>query len=53
MILGGVLLGAVVGGLTARGRGGSGYDVAHYAAVGALVLGFMAVVAQIAIGRLA
>lgn len=53
MILSGVILGAVLGGLTARGRGGSAWDVAHYAGVGALMLGVVAVAVQIVIGRVA
>jgi hypothetical protein len=32
IILGGFLLGAAAGALTARARGGKGLDIAHYAA---------------------
>ena len=53
MILAGVILGAAYGGLLARRREGSRLDVAHYAGIYAIVFGLVAVVLQIAIGRLA
>ena len=53
MILLGVILGALYGGVLARRREGSRLDVAHYAGIYAIIFGVVAVVVQIAVGRLA
>lgn len=39
LALAGMVLGAVLGAIRARARGGNGFDVAQYAAVHALILG--------------
>ncbi len=48
----GALLGAVLGVLAAKRRGGSGLDLAQYAGAYALVFGIIALVITVIIARL-
>ncbi|WP_102226506.1 apolipoprotein acyltransferase [Acidimangrovimonas sediminis] len=52
IVIAGVIVGALLGAFTARRRGGSGLDVAQYAAVYAIVLGLLCMFATIAIERM-
>jgi hypothetical protein len=51
IILGGLLLGAITGGLTAKGRGGRPADIAQYAAAYAIAFGLVGVIVTIALDR--
>ena len=49
--LGGLVIGAVLGALAARRRGGKGADMAQWAAVLAIVLGLLGLFVAIGIDR--
>lgn len=53
IVIGAALLGAIMGGLTARKRGGKPADIAQYAAAYAIAFGVLGVIATLAIHRLA
>ena len=53
IVIGGLVLGALWGGLFARKRGGKPADIAQYAAVFAIALGLLGVFLTILIERLA
>ncbi len=46
------IAGAILGALTARRRGGKGFDIAQYAAVWAIIGGLLGLVALIVLARL-
>jgi len=52
IIIAGVLIGAVLGALTARRRGGNGFDIAQYAAVWGLIGAILGMFATIGVERL-
>lgn len=52
IVIAGLVLGGIWGGLLARRRGGSGLDIAQYAAVYAIVFGLLGMFATIALDRL-
>ena len=53
LVIGGAALGAIIGGLTAKRRGGSGLDIAQYAAGYAIALALVGMVATVVIHRAA
>ena len=53
IILGSAILGAIIGAMTARKRGGAGLDLAQYGASFAIAFGLIGLIATIAIHRLA
>jgi len=52
VVLAGILVGAVWGGLHARRRGGSGKDIAQYAAVWGIIGGLVFVAIAVGIQRM-
>lgn len=52
LVIGGLVIGALWGGFSARRRGGKPADIAQYAAVYAIVLGILGLFLTIAIERL-
>lgn len=52
-IFGGMFLGAVLGGLTAKRRGGKALDIAQYAAGFGILFTILGVIVSIALTRLA
>ena len=53
LVFGEALLGAIIGGLTAKKRGGSRLDIAQYAAGYAIALGLIGMIATVMIHRAA
>lgn len=53
IIIAGVVLGAAYGALTARRRGGKGFDMLQYGASFAIALGLLGLLITIVIGRMA
>jgi len=53
IVLGAALIGAVLGGLTAKKRGGAGADIAQYTAGFAITFALIGLLATVAIHRLA
>jgi len=51
LVIGGAVLGAIIGGLTAKRRGGSPLDIAQYAAGYAIALALVGMVATVVIHR--
>jgi hypothetical protein len=51
-VIGGVILGAVTGGLTARRRGGKRADIAHWAAVWAILFGLAGLFVTLVLDRM-
>lgn len=52
VIIAGIIIGALIGAFNARKRGGTGLDLAQYAAVGALIGAILGMFASIGIERL-
>ncbi|MCC5970850.1 MAG: hypothetical protein JJU15_12965 [Pararhodobacter sp.] len=52
IIIAGIVIGALWGVFNARKRGGTGFDIAQYAAVGAIIGGILGTFATIGIERL-
>ena len=52
IVIGGMVIGALLGGFTAKRRGGKPADIAQYAGVYAIVLGIVGLVVTIAYSRL-
>lgn len=52
IVIAGLVLGGIWGALLARRRGGSGLDIAQYAAVYAILFGVLGMFATIALDRL-
>jgi len=53
LVIGGALLGAVIGGLTAKKHGGKSLDIAQYATAGAIAFAVIGMVATLIIHRAA
>lgn len=53
IVIAAALIGAVLGGLTARKRGGKAPDIAQYAASFAIAFGLVGLIATIVIHRMA
>ena len=53
IVLGGVLLGAVIGAMTAKKRGGATLDMVQYAAGFAIAFALLGLILTVAIHRLA
>jgi hypothetical protein len=51
-VFGGMILGALIGGFTARRRGGRPLDIAQYAAVFAIIFAVLGVILTVAVNRL-
>jgi hypothetical protein len=51
-VIGGLILGAIGGGLRARARGGKGADIAQYATVYAILFGVIGLFVTIYIDRM-
>jgi hypothetical protein len=51
-VIGGLILGALSGGLTARRRGGKPADIAQWAAVWAILFGLVGLFVTLALDRL-
>ena len=51
-VLGGMLVGALLGGFTARRRGGAALDIAQYAAGYGILFAVIGVVVTVAINRM-
>ena len=52
LVIGGLVIGALWGGFSAKRRGGRPADIAQYAAVYAILLGLLGLFATIALERL-
>ncbi len=52
IIIAGIIIGALIGAFNARKHGGSGLDIAQYAAVGALIGAILGTFATIGIERM-
>lgn len=53
IVLGAALIGAIIGGMTARKRGGNGLDIAQYAASFAIAFAIVGLIATVVIHRMA
>lgn len=53
IVIGAALLGAILGGFTARKRGGKSADIAQYVVVYAIAFGLLGMLATIVIHRIA
>lgn len=53
LVIGGAILGTIIGALTARKRGGTGLDMAQYAAGYGIAFALIALVATVMIHRTA
>lgn len=52
LVIAGLLIGAIGGGLTAKRRNGTGFDIAQYAGVFALIGGILGMFATVIIERM-
>lgn len=53
IVFGAALIGAIIGGMTARNRGGKGLDIAQYAASFGIAFAILGLVATVVIHRIA
>jgi len=53
IVIAGVVLGAILGALTAKRRGGKLVDIAQYATASAMAFGIVAMIATVVLHRLA